>query len=89
MVGTSTDTDIFVVKSDGNVGIGTTAPESALHINKGYDAGIQFGDPAWTEYGKIHYSGSTNILDIQSLGTNTNYGQIALKIGRASCRERV
>ncbi|MCG2809030.1 MAG: hypothetical protein L6275_01680, partial [Candidatus Portnoybacteria bacterium] len=39
-VGTSTDEDIFVIKSNGNIGIGTTSPSSKLSVSgNGYITG--------------------------------------------------
>ncbi|MDD4980994.1 MAG: tail fiber domain-containing protein, partial [Candidatus Omnitrophica bacterium] len=62
-VGTSPGQGLFFVKSDGNVGIGTTSPASALHVRQATDLGTSAADESILT--RLHQSnGNLNYLDI-------------------------
>jgi hypothetical protein len=73
------------ITSSGNVGIGTSSPETRLHITDSSNQAnqtIRFGNPSAAPYGEINYSSlGFEHLYITSKGTTTGYGNIVFQTG--------
>ena len=80
-VGSAGTPDKFVITSGGSVGIGTTSPEEKLQLLSSGNtlirvtsgtssiAGIDFGDNADTDVGRIRYLNSSNALQFSTQAT--------------------
>ena len=85
MVFATNGSDRLTIDSSGKVGLGTTAPESVLHI---FDGGssvnnqITFGNPSVAHKAIIHHTAAgSEFLNIECKGTTSGYGNIVFKTG--------